>query len=112
MNKVCFILFGLFLSSCGFVSDEYVLDLSTSTSFTLSSKDEKFPSSFRFHAKGYSSAGGVLELLLDGVVYKSQRITEKVEFEWGGDWYHPDMEFIYRLEKKGNGTLKIKYKIS
>lgn len=101
----------LTLVSCNFFDDKYVLDLSTSATFILGVSDTKTVSEFRFHAQGHSSANGVLELLLDDKVYKTQVITGDVDFKWTGDWYHPNMKIVYRVEQAGTGTLKIKYKL-
>jgi len=99
------------LSGCNFFDEEYVLDLSKSSIFFLGVADLENVSEFRFRAKGTSSAEGVIELYLDDTVYKTHNVGGKVDFKWAGDWYHPNMKIVYRIQKEGKGTLKIKYKI-
>lgn len=102
----------ILLAGCGhsFFDDEYVLDLSKPSTFILHA-DSKSVSEFRFRAQGTSSAEGVLELYLDDTVYKTQKISGKTQFNWAGDWYHPNMKLVYKVTKRGKGTLEIKYKI-
>ena len=99
------------LTGCNLFDEEYVLDLSKSSTFILNVVDSETVSEFRFHAQGNSSAEGILELFLEDSVYKTQKINGSIDFKWGGDWYHPDMKIVYKIQKEGQGTLKIKYKI-
>ena len=111
MKLLVIIICSIWLSSCDYSDEEYVLDLSKTSTFVLNAVNTEPVSEFRLHAKGSSSAEGVLELLLEDTIYKTQKISGNVNFKWGGDWYHPNMKLIYRIQKNGKGTLKIKYKI-
>ncbi|MFT6221512.1 MAG: hypothetical protein ACJA0C_000915 [Candidatus Endobugula sp.] len=111
MNKIFYVLLIIILSSCSWFGDEYILDLSTSTRFILQSNGSEFPSGYTLRAEGYSTADGVIELMLNDTVYKAERVTGEVDFKWSGDWYSQDMKLVYRLQKSGKGTLKITYKI-
>ena len=48
--------------------------------------------------------------MLDGSPYKSEDITEKVSFHWGGDWYADTAEIRYDPVSVRDGELNISFK--
>ncbi len=50
-----------------------------------------------------------ISLILNGKPYKTEDISGKVSFTWGGDWYSDSAEIQYKPEKVGSGVLNFRY---
>ncbi len=48
-------------------------------------------------------------LILNGGHYKTEKLSGKVEFRWGGDWYSDQAEIRYTPTSVTGGRLRLKY---
>lgn len=53
-----------------------------------------------------------IDLMLNGSPYKTERLSGKVNFSWGGDWYSDTAEIRYEPIKVSAGELWIQYRFS
>jgi len=51
-------------------------------------------------------------LILNGGPYKTEKLSGKVDFRWGGDWYSDEAEIRYTPTSVTGGSLKLKYDFS
>ena len=49
-------------------------------------------------------------MLLGGEPYKVKKLSGKVNFEWGGDWYSETAEIRYEPVKVRSGRLILHYR--
>ncbi len=61
------------------------------------------------HCYGRIDGGVRLVLMLNGAPYKTEHMTGKVNFKWGGDWYADSMELRYQPSNMNSGQLIIEY---
>jgi hypothetical protein len=53
-----------------------------------------------------------ISLILNGGPYKTEKLSGKVDFRWGGDWYSDQAEIRYTPGTVGGGSLSLKYKFN
>ena len=53
-----------------------------------------------------------ISLILHGGPYKTEKMSGKVTFRWGGDWYSDQAEIKYTPGTVTGGTLRLKYKFN
>jgi hypothetical protein len=51
-----------------------------------------------------------IALLLNGVPYKTKRLSGPVLFTWGGDWYNPEAIVHYTPVAAKGGSMKLSYR--
>jgi hypothetical protein len=51
-----------------------------------------------------------LTLILNGEPYKTEQLTGKISFEWGGDWYADTAEIRYEPVNVQSGNVKLQYR--
>ena len=58
---------------------------------------------------GYINGNAKLILILNGEPYKTENLSGKIKFQWGGDWYSDSAEIRYEPDSVKEGKLHIKY---
>ena len=51
-----------------------------------------------------------ISLLLNGEQYRVEKLSGKVDFEWGGDWYSETAEIRYEPGNVRSGKLLLRYR--
>jgi hypothetical protein len=99
------------LYGCGYSFREVsVKEVTKSETITLEKKPSQ-GSVTSIHIAGHGSMVGKAEvqLILNGVVYKSESINGAVRFEWSGDWYSNTAEVRYISGTATSGSLTLQY---
>ena len=61
---------------------------------------------------GEIDGNATISLILHGGPYKTEDLSGKVEFRWGGDWYSDQAEVRYTSGTVAGGKLRLKYKFN
>ena len=114
MNRLIFITLAMFLFGC--------LASSQKTRFATVTQPgvitlNKRPSQKHIYAISISCSGRIdgqarLSLMLNGKPYKTEEISGKVNFFWGGDWYSDSVEIRYEPVNVSSGELIFSYKFA
>ena len=68
--------------------------------------------SFSVIGSGEIHGSAEISLILNGGPYKTEKLSGKVDFHWGGDWYTDQAEVRYTPTSVTSGSLKLKYEFS
>jgi hypothetical protein len=101
----------LLLAGCGpSVREVSVKDVSKNETIILKKNlSQGSVSSVQITGIGSVVGKAEVQLILDGVVYKSEGVTDSVKFELGGDWYSDAAEVRYVSGTVTSGSLTLKY---
>lgn len=66
--------------------------------------------SLQIEGDGSIDGFALIELMLNGKPYRTERLQGSVAFTWGGDWYAPTAEVRYRPENVQGGRLQLRYR--
>lgn len=84
------------------------------SSYALSSNGQciRTHSTYGINIKGSGDIDGqaTISLLLNGAPYKVARVSGKVDFEWGGDWYAETAEIRYEPVNVRSGEVIVHYR--
>jgi|ERR1700741_4351532 len=86
-----------------------VSDPSKPTDITLTAAKSGIVS-LNVQAVGSIQGTAEISLMLDGKPYKTETVSGRVSFRWGGDWYSPKAEIRYRPMKVEGGSLELQYR--
>ena len=53
-----------------------------------------------------------ISLILDGAPHKTEKLSDKIDFRWGGDWYSDQVEIRYTPATVTGGSLNLRYKFN
>ena len=101
-----------FIYSCFDGSQYYEIKDATNPEVVILKKEIK---QGNIHAITISGTGQIsgeakIILILNGAPYKSEDISGKVSFNWGGDWYSDTAEIRYDPASVIDGQLSIKFR--
>lgn len=112
--KKYFFLFTIvfFIYSCFVGSQYYEIEDVTKPEIVILNKEmnQKNIHAITISGKGQISGVAKICLILNGAPYKSEDISGKVSFNWGGDWYSDTAEISYSPISISDGQLTIKFK--
>jgi hypothetical protein len=113
MKKYIFLLGTVFFIYSCFNGSQYceIKDVTKSEVVILKKeKKQKYIHAITISGKGQISGSAKIILILNGTPYKSEDISGKVSFNWGGDWYSDTAEIRYDTLSVSEGQLSIKFK--
>jgi hypothetical protein len=59
---------------------------------------------------GQIDGEGIISLLLNGEPYKVAKLSGKIDFQWGGDWYSETATIRYEPTIVRSGKLVLRYR--
>ena len=68
--------------------------------------------SFSVIGSGEMRGNAEITIILNGGPYKTEKLSGKVDFRWGGDWYSDQAEIRYTPTSVTGGSLKLKYEFN
>jgi hypothetical protein len=110
---ICLVLTAL-VSGCGAETRTVeVTDVTKSETIAL----KKDPGQGAIHSltvkgKGRIDGNAEIVLILNGGPYRTERLSGRVDFRWGGDWYSDQAEIRYRPTSPTGGSLSLEYKFN
>ena len=107
MKKLIPVIFLALLSGCG-LKEKEITDVSTKQTVTLTSESNT-PTNYKLRFSGFIDGVADVSMLLEGGVYRKERIMDHVAVEWSGDWYNQDLVVVYEPIGSVTGELKIEY---
>ena len=102
------------ISGCSLGSRTHNLaDVTKPEAIVLKKKPGQGPV-YSFSVVGHGKINGNAEisLILNGGPYKTEKLSDKVNFRWGGDWYSDQAEIRYAPGTITGGTVRLKYKFN
>ena len=102
------------VSGCSLGSRTHsVADVTKPEAIVLKKKPGQGPV-YSFSVVGHGKINGNAEisLILNGGPYKTEKLSGKVDFRWGGDWYSDQAEIRYAPGTVTGGTVRLKYKFN
>jgi len=113
MKFIFFLFITLTLTSCVKYNQKHIVnDLSKSQKIILQSNKSANVYSLTLNVTGNIKGYAEITLMLDGEPYKSEKIKDKVNFNWAGDWYSDKATIIYTTKNATDGKLVFKYKFN
>ncbi len=103
-----------FMSGCSIGSRTHeVADVTKAEVIVLKKKPGRGPV-YSLSVSGHGKIDGNAEisLILNGGPYKTEKLSGKVDFRWGGDWYSDQAEIRYASGTVTGGTVRLKYKFN
>lgn len=98
------------LSGCGGTRTHDVADVTKAEVIVLKNTPGQGPvHSLSVTGFGEIQGDAEISLILNGDPYKTEKLSGKVEFQWGGDWYSDQAEIRYTPTSVTGGTLKLRY---
>jgi hypothetical protein len=68
--------------------------------------------SFTVIGSGQIHGDAEITLILNGGPYKTEKLSGKIDFRWGGDWYSDEAEIRYTPTSVTGGGLKLNYEFN
>jgi hypothetical protein len=102
------------LAGCSIGTRSYeVTDVTKAEVITMKKKPEQDPV-YSLSVVGYGRIDGNAEisLILNGSPYKTEKLSGRIYFRWGGDWYADQAEIRYTPGTVAGGSLNLKYKFN
>lgn len=64
------------------------------------------------HIRGTGAVVGTaqIELMLNGLPYRTEKLAGPISFDWRGDWYSPTAEIRYRPIDAKDGKIALQYR--
>lgn len=77
-------------------------------------KDSGLGKVYALSIQGHGNIDGkaTIMLMLNGKPYKTEHLENKVNFEWGGDWYLDEAEIRYIPKNVSSGNISLEYNFS
>jgi hypothetical protein len=102
------------ISGCSIGSRTHDLDDVTKTEVIVLKKKPGQGPVYSLSVVGHGNINGNAEisLVLNGGPYKTEKLSGKVDFRWGGDWYSDQAEIRYIPGTVAGGSLSLKYKFN
>ena len=112
MKKYFYLFTIFFIYSCFSGSQSYEIKDVTKSEVVILKKEtnQRNIHAITISGKGQISGEAKIILMLNGSPYKSEDITGKVSFHWGGDWYADTAEIRYDPVSVRDGELNISFK--
>ena len=87
-----------------------VADVTNKTTITLHKNNgQGYIHRITIVAKGHLDGSAQINLILNGKPYKTENLSGKIDFEWGGDWYSDSAKIQYKPSSVNSGNLSLKY---
>ena len=105
------LIIGVLAASCGSRTYE-VSDLTKPNTIVLRKKpcqEATTIHSISVRRSGKINGTAKINLILNGVPYKTEILSGSVIFQWDGDWYYDKAEIQYIPESVTGGNLKLRY---
>jgi len=103
-----------FISGCTIGSSTHEFaDVTKAEAIVLRKKPEQgLVYSLSISGHGKIDGNAEISLILNGAPYKTEKLTGKIDFRWGGDWYYNQAEIRYNPGLVTGGNLRLKYKFN
>jgi len=100
----------LVIPGCGDRGTYYVADVIKAETIILKKK----PSQGSIHSFSVIGSGEIhgnveITLMLNDGPYKTEKLSGKVDFRWGGDWYSDQAEIRFTPAAVTGGSLNLRY---
>ncbi len=101
----------VFLSGCGIgARTRNIVDVTKPDTVILT----KIAGQGAIHSITITGAGNIdgnaeISLILNGTPYKTETLSGRVNFQWGGDWYSDQAEIRYNPSSVVGGHLRLSY---
>lgn len=111
MNKLILITLAMFIFGCLPSQKTRFAAVTKPGIITLNKRPgQKHIYAISIHCSGRIDGKAKLSLMLNGKPYKTEEISDKVKFSWGGDWYSDSAEIRYEPVNVSSGELIFSYK--
>jgi len=102
----------VFLSGCGMNTQTYEISDVTKARVILlgKKKGQGYIHGISIIGEGNIEGKAVISLILHDGPYKTENLSGRINFSWGGDWYSDTVEIRYNPIAVTNGRLRLKYK--
>ena len=101
------------LSGCGGTRTYDVVDVTKAETIVLKKASGQGPvHSLSVTGSGEIQGDAEISLILNGGQYKTEKMSGKVDFRWGGDWYSDHAEIRYTPTSVTGGSLKLNYEFN
>ena len=112
MRYLIFTSFIFHLIGCSINTDTYdISDSSKKQTIILKKKSgEGNVHAINITGEGDINGEATIALILNGEPYKTEKLSGRINFQWGGDWYADTAEIIYEPQKVTKGKISLNYK--